>query len=55
MNLEGHVETLDHKHHQLEEKILKETQRPYPDQCKITAMKKEKLRIKDELALLTTH
>lgn len=55
MNLEGHVETLDYKHHKLEEKILKESQRPYPDQYKIAKLKKEKLRIKDELALLMAH
>ena len=55
MNLEGHVDSLDHKHHKLEEKILQESQRPYPDQIKIAELKKEKLRIKDEMAVLETH
>ena len=55
MSLETHAETLGQKHHELEEKILKESQRPCPDQFKIAALKKEKLRIKDELALLNAH
>lgn len=50
MTLEAHVDALDKKHHQLEEEILSEEQRPYPDQLKITELKREKLRIKDEIA-----
>ena len=44
------VSNLDIKHHQLEEAILAEEQNAYPDQFKINELKRQKLRIKDELA-----
>ncbi len=44
------VSNLDKKHHQLEEAILLEEQNAYPDQFKINELKKQKLRIKDEIA-----
>jgi hypothetical protein len=44
------VSNLDQKHHQLEEAILEEEQNAYPDQFKINELKRQKLRIKDELA-----
>ena len=47
------VESLDKKHHDLEEEILAEEQHPYPDQFKINELKKEKLRIKDEISRAT--
>ena len=47
------VESLDQKHHELEEAIIEEEQHAYPDQFKINELKKEKLRIKDEIARAT--
>ncbi len=44
------VSNLDIKHHQLEEAILAEEKNAYPDQFKINELKRQKLRIKDELA-----
>ena len=44
------VPNLDIKHHQLEEAILAEEKNAYPDQFKINELKRQKLRIKDELA-----
>ena len=44
---------LDMKHHKLEEAILEEEQNTYPDQFKINELKRQKLRIKDELARTT--
>ncbi len=52
--MEQNVSSLDKKHHQLEQAIHQEEQRPYPDQFKINELKREKLRIKDELARTTT-
>lgn len=49
MTLDTHLNALSEKHHKLEEAILSEEQRPYPDQIKITELKREKLRIKDQL------
>ena len=41
---------LHKKHTSLEEAISQETQRPFPDQARIAELKKQKLRIKDQLA-----
>jgi hypothetical protein len=53
MNTEAHVETLRAKHASLEEAILEERQRPSPDTIRISDLKKQKLRIKDEIARLS--
>jgi uncharacterized protein len=47
----AHVETLKSKHAKLEAKLDKETHRPLPDEKLIKEIKRQKLRIKDELAL----
>ena len=49
MSVETHVQSLDQKHHLLDQLIAQEEQRPHPDHLKISELKKEKLRIKDEL------
>ncbi|MCH7805997.1 MAG: YdcH family protein [Proteobacteria bacterium] len=41
---------LHKKHNLLEEAISQEIQRPCPDQTRIAELKKQKLRIKDQLA-----
>jgi uncharacterized protein len=49
MSVETHVQSLDQKHHFLDQLIAEEEQRPHPDTLKLSELKKEKLRIKDEL------
>ena len=48
--LSSHDSALQTKHHGLEARIKDEMSRPQPDAAKIQALKKEKLRIKEELA-----
>lgn len=52
MNTEAHVETLKAKHAGIKEAIHEESQRPVPDSIRISELKREKLRIKDEIARL---
>lgn len=52
MTLDAHLAELDEKHRALEKKIEAEMARPLADTLKIAQMKKEKLRIKDEIARL---
>jgi len=46
------VESLRSKHAHLEQEIDDELHRPLPDQSVLTRLKREKLRIKDEIARL---
>lgn len=55
MALEGHIEELSAKHRKLEELIGEEMAHPDWDESRIAALKKEKLRIKDELARLRSN
>ena len=52
MSLAGHLQELSEKHRTLELKIQEESARPGADDLQISQMKKEKLRIKEELAKL---
>lgn len=52
MALEGHIQELSEKHRKLEEIINTEMTHPDWDQVRVSALKKEKLRIKDELERL---
>lgn len=45
-----HLAALEAKHAGLEARIVSEMQRPHPDDVAVAALKKQKLRIKDELA-----
>jgi len=54
MALEGHIQDLSDKHKKLEEMIRAEMAHPDWDEVRISALKKEKLRIKDELERLRT-
>jgi len=47
--IEAHQASLSARHAQLETKIAAEAQRPLPDTLAITRMKREKLRLKEEL------
>jgi hypothetical protein len=51
------LDSLKARHAGLEEQIAEETKKPHPDDVTIHALKKEKLKIKDEIARLerTTH
>jgi hypothetical protein len=55
MALDAHLVELTDKHRALEEKIEAEMARPLADTLKISEMKKEKLRIKDEIARLKSE
>jgi hypothetical protein len=45
-----HFSALETKHAGLENRIAEETRRPVPDTGVLATLKKEKLRIKDELS-----
>jgi hypothetical protein len=47
--IEAHQASLTARHALLETKIAAESQRPQPDTLAIAKMKKEKLRLKEEL------
>ena len=52
MALQGHIQELSDKHKRLEERIHEEMAHPDWDEAQVAALKKEKLRIKDELLRL---
>ncbi len=52
MSVTEHVETLKSKHADLEQLINEEEHRPLPNQALISELKRQKLRIKDQIALM---
>ncbi len=52
MDADSRLDTLASRHADLEHAIEEETHRPLPDQLRVTQLKREKLRIKDEIARL---
>ncbi|HEX3944832.1 MAG TPA: DUF465 domain-containing protein [Rhizomicrobium sp.] len=52
MVMQGHIVELNEKHKYLEEQIESEMAHPDWDEVRVAALKKEKLRIKDELERL---
>jgi hypothetical protein len=52
MTTEAHLSALESKHHRLEAEIDGELHRPSPDQSRLSTLKREKLRIKEEIARL---
>ncbi len=52
MALQGHIQELSEKHKKLEQRIHDEMAHPDWDEAQVAALKKEKLRIKDELLRL---
>ncbi len=52
MALQGHINELSYKHRKLEEIINAEMTHPDWNEARVAALKKEKLRIKDELERL---
>ena len=49
MNMESHVESLKRKHQKLEAQIAETARHPSADNTEIAALKREKLRLKDEI------
>jgi hypothetical protein len=52
---EAHMSALEAKHAGLEEQIEEENQRPLPDTATLHRLKKEKLKIKEEMEGITHH
>ena len=53
MSLQERIDALKAKHHALECAIEEENNRPHPDDIEIVRLKKQKLQIKDEIAVLS--
>ena len=53
MSAEAHLHALEVKHHNLEHEIDGELQRPSPDHFKLTSLKREKLKLKEEIDRLS--
>ena len=47
---QAHIAALQTRHAGLDKRIAEETQRPMPDMTVLAQLKKEKLRIKEEMA-----
>ena len=52
---QAHVSALEAKHAGLEARIIEESQRPQPDTATLARLKKEKLKLKEEMTSLTEH
>ena len=55
MSLEAHLESLMRKHGNLETEITQAMSRPVPDQAELTQLKREKLRLKEEIERIRTE
>ncbi|QEX18850.1 hypothetical protein FRZ44_41610 [Hypericibacter terrae] len=55
MSAMEHVEALKTKHSDLDKLIAEEESRPHPDDIRITELKRQKLKIKDEINHLAPH
>ena len=54
MTMDERIESLKSKHASLDQTLQSETCRPRPDDSAIHELKREKLRIKDEIVRLST-
>lgn len=52
MSLQDHVATLSTKHARLDDRIRDENRRPSPDNASLARLKREKLKLKEELERL---
>jgi hypothetical protein len=52
MALESHIQELTDKHFKLDTQIQEEQHRPLPDDIMLAALKKKKLRLKEEIERL---
>lgn len=55
MESEARLSALAEKHAELEREIEEESHRPLPDTLHLTELKRQKLRVKEELAHLSGH
>lgn len=55
MSVEERIQSLKLRHTQLENELEQETHRPLPDDLHIAEIKRQKLRLKDEIADLRAH
>ena len=55
MALQGHMQELSEKHQKLQQMIEAEMAHPDWDEIRVAALKKEKLRIKDEIERLRSN
>jgi hypothetical protein len=53
MNLQARLDTLKDRHASLEARLASEDRRPAPDSETLTTIKREKLRLKEEMARLS--
>ena len=54
MSVDPRIEALKARHHSLEQSIADEESRPLPNELHLAELKKQKLRIKDEIAMLNS-
>lgn len=55
MSVDERIQSLKVRHSQLENELEQETHRPHPDDVHITEIKRQKLRLKDQIAALSAH
>lgn len=55
MESEARLSALTEKHAELEREIEEESHRPLPDTLHLTELKRQKLRVKEELTHLSGH
>ena len=55
MAIKAHMETLNERHQRLEAAITDETKHPAHDELRIVELKRQKLRIKDQLEELRSQ
>jgi len=55
MSVQGRIEELSQRHAKLDETIRSEQKRPCADTLKLNDLKRQKLRIKEELRSLQSH
>ena len=54
MTVTAHIRELSAKHRRLDARIEQESRRPEPDSAELATLKKEKLRLKEQLTALQT-
>ncbi len=55
MAIDAHLETLTHRHEELETEIAVEMKHPSHDEIRINELKRQKLRIKDQMEEIRHH
>jgi hypothetical protein len=55
MSISAHVQQLRRKHANLSDQVEQAQRHPGADQLKIAALKKEKLKLKEEISRLSRH